>query len=247
MTIQSRTDLNGIRAVGRLVAETLRIMASEVRPGVSTAALDAIARTHATRAGARSAPQLAYGFPGFTCISVNEEIVHGIPGARVIQPGDVMKLDVTLELHGYMADAASTILVPPVSVQSRQLRRCARTALNRALDVARAGEPVRVIGRAIEAEVRRAGFSVVRTLTGHGIGRRIHEPPSVPNYPDPAARELLTDGLVLAVEPMITPVASAVVEEPDGWTLRTSTRVNAVHHEHTIIVRDGYPEVLTAA
>lgn len=247
MTIGSAVDLTGMRAVGRLVAETLRVMERGVRPGVTTQELDEMAEHHARSAGARSAPRLAYRFPGFTCISVNEEIVHGIPGPRVLQPGDVLKLDVTLELNGYIADAAITVLVPPASREARQLRRCARAALEQALSVAHAGREVREIGGAIEAEAHRAGFAVVRELAGHGVGRRIHEAPAVPNYPDPAARRVLTEGLVLAVEPMVTAVPTRVVEEPDGWTLRTENRRLAVHHEHTIVVRRGQPEVLTAA
>ena len=247
MTIGSTTDLTGMRAVGRLVAETLAVMRAAVRPGITTGELDTAAEDFARPRGARSAPQLAYDFPGFTCISVNDEIVHGIPGPRRIRAGDVVKLDVTLELEGYMADSAVTVLVPPVSLEARRLQRCARAALNRALAAAHAGAQLNGIGRAVEAEVRRSGFAVVRELTGHGIGRRIHEEPSVPNYPDPRTQRVLTDGLVLAVEPMVTAVPARAVEEPDGWTLRTHNRALAVHHEHTIVVRHGAPLVLTAA
>src|SRR5919205_3979970 len=132
MTISSDSDLSALRRVGELVARTLDEMRSAVQPGVTTASLDAVAAQFARRHGARSAPQLAYNFPGFTCISVNDEIVHGIPGPRVLQPGDVVKLDVTLELDGYIADAARTVLVPPVAPTARRLQRCARHALNRA-------------------------------------------------------------------------------------------------------------------
>jgi methionyl aminopeptidase len=236
-----------MRAVGRTVADTLRVMAAEVRPGMTTAELDAIGERHARRAGARSAPQLAYDFPGFNCISVNEEIVHGIPGARVVRPGDVVKLDVTLELGGYIADSATTVLVAPVSLEARALRRCARLAFRQGLLAARAGNRVYEISRAIASETRRSGFAVLRGLSGHGVGRRIHEEPSVPNEPEPPVRHLLTDGLVLAVEPMISARPASVVEEADGWTLRTHNRAIAVHHEHTIVVRQGRAEVLTAA
>ena len=246
MTISSDTDLAALRRVGRLVAETIREMRAAVRPGITTAALDRIGEAFARRAGARSAPQLAYDFPGFTCISVNEEIVHGIPGPRVLAPGDVVKLDVTLELDGYMADSAVTVLVPPARPEAKELQRAARIALNRALDAARAGAPLSAIGRAVEQEVRRHGFAVVRELSGHGIGRRIHEPPSVNNYHDPRDRRLLTDGLVIAVEPMVTSRPARVAEAADGWTLRTHDGALAVHHEHTIVVRRGAPIVLTA-
>jgi methionyl aminopeptidase len=246
MTISSESDLAGMRRVGRLVAETLREMRAAVQPGVTTAALDAIGEAFARRSGARSAPQLAYAFPGFTCISVNDEIVHGIPGPRALRPGDVVKLDVTLELDGLMADSAVTVLVPPATPEAKLLQRAARIALNRALDAARAGAPLSNIGRAVEQEVRRQGFAVVRELSGHGIGRRIHEAPSVNNYHDPRDRTLLKDGLVIAVEPMVTMRPARVHEAPDGWTLRTHNGALAVHHEHTIVVRRGAPIVLTS-
>jgi methionyl aminopeptidase len=247
MTISSDTDLAGMQRVGSLVADTLARMRAAVRPGVTTAALDAVGERHARAAGARSAPQITYDFPGFTCISVNDEIVHGIPGPRALEQGDVVKLDVTLELDGYMADSAVTVLVPPVSVEARRLQRAARLALNRALDAARAGRPLRAIGAAVEAAARAEGAAPLRELSGHGIGRRLHEEPSVPNWPDPRAARVLHEGLVLAVEPMLSASACRVVEMRDGWTLRTSNGSIAVHQEHTIMVRRGAPLVLTAA
>jgi len=158
-----------------------------------------------------------------------------------------VKLDVTLELDGYMADSAVTVILPPVSVEARMLQRAARIAFNRGLAVARAGTSLREVGRAVESAARREGAAVVRELTGHGIGRRIHEPPSVPNWADPDVRTVLTEGLVIALEPMLTSAPARVVEEADGWTLRTHNRVLAVHHEHTIVIRRGAPLVLTAA
>jgi methionyl aminopeptidase len=247
MTIQSRSDLEGMRRVGRLVAQTIARMRDAVRPGASTAQLDEAAERFARAAGARSAPQLTYQFPGFTCISVNEQIVHGVPGPRVLAAGDVVKLDVTLELDGYMADSAVTVLVPPVRPEVQRLQRAARVAFNRGLDAARAGRSLREVGQAVEAAARREGTVVLRELAGHGIGRRLHEAPSVPNWADPRASAVLREGLVLALEPMLASEAARVVEEPDGWTLRTHNRVLAVHHEHTIVVRRGAPLVLTAA
>jgi len=247
MTINSQGDLTGMRAVGRLVADTLRVMRDAVRPGITTGELDEIAEDHAKAAGARSAPQLAYNFPGFTCISVNDEIVHGIPGPRVVAAGDVVKLDVTLELDGYIADSAITVLVPPVSPRIEALQKCARTALNQGIAAARVGAQLREIGKAVEQEARRAGFAPIRELTGHGVGLAIHEKPEVPNFDDPSARRLLTDGLVLAVEPMLSAVPTGVVTAVDGWTLRTRGGVIAVHREHTIVIRRGRAEILTAA
>ena len=247
MTISSEPDLAGMRRVGNLVARTIAHMRSEVRPGMTTAELDGVGERFARAEGARSAPQLAYAFPGFNCLSVNDEIVHGVPGARVLRDGDVVKLDVTLELDGYMADSAVTVIIPPVSLEARQLQRAARIAFNKGLAVARAGTTLREVGRAVESAARREGVAVIRELTGHGIGRRIHEPPSVPNWADPDSRTVLTEGLVIALEPMLTTSPTRVVEENDGWTLRTYNRALAVHHEHTIVIRRGAPLVLTQA
>ena len=247
MTVSSTLDVAGLQRVGQLVARTIAHMRASVRPGITTAELDLIGERFARAEGARSAPQLAYDFPGFNCLSVNDEIVHGVPGARVLAEGDVVKLDVTLELDGYMADSAVTVVIPPVSLEARQLQRAARIAFNHGIAVARAGQSLREVGRAVEAAAKREGAVVVRELTGHGIGRRIHEPPSVPNWADPNARTVLTEGLVIALEPMLTSVPVRVVEEADGWTLRTHNRVLAVHHEHTILIRRGAPLVLTLA
>ena len=247
MTISSQSDLSGLRRVGSLVARTLARMRESVRPGVTTAELDVVAERYARAEGARSAPQLTYDFPGFTCISVNEEIVHGVPGARVIGAGDVVKLDVTLELDGLMADSAVTVLVPPVAPDARALQRAARVAFNQGLRVARPGLTLRELGHTVEQAARREGAVVFRELAGHGIGRALHEEPSVPNWGDPEARGSLTEGLVIALEPMLTRRATRVVEERDGWTLRTANRAIAVHHEHTLVIRNGEPLVLTAA
>jgi len=246
MSIESAADLDGMRRVGRVVAITLAEMTAAVRIGLTTTELDAVAASTFKRFGARSAPQLVYGFPGVTCISVNDEIVHGIPGPRRLDAGDVVKVDVTAELGGYIADAATTILLPPIRLNATRLKQAASTALRTALSVARTGEPVSVIGRAVETEASRAGFAVVRELCGHGVGRKIHERPSVPNFEDRFSRDVLTEGLVIAVEPMLSELPSSVVEADDGWTIRTGNGCLAVHEEHTIVVTAGAPLVVTA-
>ncbi|HEX9944718.1 MAG TPA: type I methionyl aminopeptidase [Thermoanaerobaculia bacterium] len=247
MTIGSKEDLAGMTRVGRLVGEALREMKAAVRPGMTTAELDAVGAAWLRRQGARSAPQFTYGFPGFNLISVNEEIVHGVPGARRLAPGDVVKIDVTAELGGYIADAAVTVLLPPASPAGRKLRKCVRSAFERGLGAARAGRPVTDIGRAVEGEVRRHGFSVIRNLCGHGVGRTIHEAPQVPNFYDRSVRDVLTEGLVITIEPMVSAAPARTVQEPDGWTVRTHNRSLAAHHEHTIVITRGEPLVLTAA
>jgi methionyl aminopeptidase len=247
MTIRTTAELDGMKRVGRLVGRALRDMQRAARPGMTTADLDAVGAEVLERHGARSAPRITYDFPGFNCISVNEEIVHGVPGARVLAPGDVVKIDVTAELDGYIADSARTVLLPPVAPEGRKLRACAEAAFGRGLRAARAGNPVAEIGRAVEAEVRRHGFSVVRGLDGHGVGRALHEEPVVPNYYSPDTAGRLAEGLVIALEPIISARPTRVVSERDGWTVRTHDRCLAAHYEHTVVITRGAPLVLTAA
>jgi methionyl aminopeptidase len=247
MTIQSTNDLAGMRAAGALVAQALREMRSVVEPGMSTEQLDDIGATFLRRRGARSAPQLTYDFPGFNCISVNDEVVHGVPGPRVLRPNDVLKIDVTAELDGYFADAAITVVLPPGTARANGLAQCAEAAFMKAVKVAGARVPVAELGRAVEAEVKRWGYSVVRDLCGHGVGRGLHEEPSVPNYFSPFTRGRLENGMVIALEPIICESPSEVFEDDDGWTIRTTTGCLAAHYEHTIVIREGRAEVLTAA
>jgi methionyl aminopeptidase len=247
MTISSKEDLAGMTRVGRLVGEAIREMKAAARPGMTTAELDAVGASWLRRQGARSAPQLTYNFPGFNLISVNEQIVHGVPGPRRLEPGDVVKIDVTAELGGYIADAAVTVVLPPISPTARKLRKCVRAAFEQGLGVARPGNRVSEIGRVVDKEVRRHGFSVLRNLCGHGVGRTIHEAPSVPNFYDPGVRDVLTEGMVIALEPMISAEPARIVQESDGWTIRTHNRSLAAHYEHTVVISRGQPLVLTAA
>jgi methionyl aminopeptidase len=246
VSIKSESDLSGLRAAGRVVRHVIDAMRAALRPGITTGELDEIAGRVLREHDARSAPKLVYGFPGEACISVNEEAVHGIPGGRVIEEGDLVKLDVTVEKDGYMADAAITVAVPPIDDQRLHLIRTARSAFYRGMAAARAGRRVRDIGWAVEKHVRGEGFSVIRELGGHGIGRSIHEEPSVPNFPAPDNGVRLTDGLVITIEPIIAAMSGRVVEEPDGWTIRTRDRSPVAHFEQTIVITRGMPIVLTA-
>ncbi len=245
MSINEPEELEALRAAGAVVRRVLEAMKREVRPGVTTAQLDAIGAAVMAENGARSAPATVYKFPGSNCISLNEEAVHGVPGQRELRPGDLLKLDVTIEKDGFMADAAETVPVGEVTPEAQRLIACARRAFEKAMLVARAGFRVSEIGRAVEREVRRDGFSVIRELGGHGIGRTIHEQPRIPNYPDPEARELLTEGLVIAVEPIIAAGSGRTILAEDGWTMKTADRRPAAHYEHTIVVTKGAPLLLT--
>ena len=246
MSIESPADLAALREVGRITRQTLDALERRVRAGVTTGELDAVAAAVFAKHGARSAPALVYGFPATVLISVDDEVVHGVPGARRLKRGDLVKLDVTVEKDGYVADAARTVIVGTGSETARRLVACVRAAFRSACTVARAGTRVNEIGRAVEREVRRHGFTVVQGLTGHGVGRTIHEAPSVPNYFDRRQRDVLTDGLVLTIEPIISARPCRAVDDRDGWTIRTSDGSLAAHYEETIVITSGAPIVLTA-
>jgi methionyl aminopeptidase len=248
MTIETPRDLQSILAIGRIVGQTLRYMREQLRPGMTTQELDQLAQQFLQRHHARSAPALAVGFPATTCISINEEAAHGIPSARRIQPGDLVKLDVSAELNGYYADAAITVAVPPVPAARQRLCDCAATALQAAIAAAQVGQPLHRIGRAAEQVAQRHGYCIVRALHGHGIGRGLHEAPtSIPQFYDPAATQRLTEGLVLAIEPHITAGQPGVAEQPDGWTIATRDHSPVAAYEHTIIVTKNQPIIVTAA
>jgi methionyl aminopeptidase len=246
VSINTPEELEAMRAAGAVVHRMIEAMKQEVRPGVTTAELDEVGAGVMRRHGAQSAPALVYGFPGTNCISLNDEAVHGIPGDRAVQEGDLVKLDVTVEKDGFMADAAVTVAVGTVPEESRRLIACAEQAFAKAMLVARAGFRVSEIGRVVEREVRKSGFSVIRDLGGHGIGRTIHEEPRVPNYPDPEASQILTEGLVITVEPIIAAGSGRAILAKDGWTVRTADRLPSAHYEHTLVITKGEPMLLTA-
>jgi methionyl aminopeptidase len=245
MSIETPEELEQMKTVGRVVADAIRVMRGHARAGITTRELDEVGARVFARAGARSGPKLDYGFPGTNCISVNDEAVHGIPGRRRLQRGDLVKLDVTAELDGFYADACVSVPInAPRSVV--KLAAASRTALNRALRTARAGVPINHVGRVIAASVEADGYSVCPDLMGHSIGRRIHEQPNIPNYDAPGFAQPLTDGLVITIEPIIAAGRGTVAEARDGWTIKTTDRTYAAHSEHTIIVTNCAPLILTA-
>lgn len=247
MSIESERDLEALKRAGRVVALALQAMRAAVREGISTAELDRIAARVLRDHGARSAPQVVYDFPASVCISVNEEAVHGVPGARRLQKGDLVTLDVTVELDGYYADAAVTVGVPPLSDVAQRLMDCAEAAFWHAAAAARAGERLAAVGGKVEAEVKRHGFQVLRDVCGHGIGRSIHEPPRVCNFYNPWEWSRLTEGLVIALEPIISVSARGTQTGGDGWTLVSADGSLTAHFEHTLAITGGEPLLLTAA
>jgi methionyl aminopeptidase len=247
MSIESPEELVALQEVGHICALALRDMKQHIRPGMTTAQLAEIGAKVMRANSARSAPALVYGLPAEILISVNDEAVHGIPGPRRIETGDLVKLDVTFEKGGFMGDAAITVPVAPASGESHRLARCAERAFQRAMRVARAGNRISQIGREVEREVKRSGFSVIRELAGHGIGRTIHEPPSIPNFEERGNPALLTAGLVITVEPIIAAGVGRTKTATDGWTECTVDGSFAAHFEHTLVITATAPILLTAA
>jgi methionyl aminopeptidase len=246
MSIRSQRDFDKLRAIGRIVRLALDRTAAAVRPGVTTRELDEIGARVLADHGAESAPPKVYGFPGALCISVNDEAIHGVPGDRVIRAGDLIKLDLVAEKDGYYADAAVSLTAGEPNALAAALIRCAETAFRLACDVARAGSRVYEIGRAVEAETRRCGFQVIRELCGHGVGKTIHEAPSVPNYCDTRYRARLTQGLVITIEPIVAAGRGRGELQDDCWTIRTADRSWSAHYEHTLVITKGAPILLTA-
>jgi len=241
----SKKDIDAMRRVGRIVGLTIQEMKRNLEAGMTAAELDQIGEAFMNKLGARSAPRLVYDFPGGTCISINEETVHTVPGDRVIHPGDLVTLDVTAELDGYIADSAITVAMPPASRAARELAQCAETALRKALQVARAGQPINRIGRTVETHVRRCGFAIIPNLSGHGLGKTIHEDPVVPNFYHRRLRQPLQEGLVIAIEPIISAGGKGVVTEADDWTVSASDGSLTAHFEHTVIITKGRPIIVT--
>ncbi len=248
---KSKTEREEMRAAGALVAEILATLTRAVRPGVTTAELDALAASELKRAGAASNFKGNHGglyFPGVICASVNEEVVHGIPGPRVLKEGDIISIDFGAVLNGWHGDSATTVPVGAISPKAERLLKVTQDALQKGIEQARAGKRVQDIGRAVQQYVEAQGFSVVRQYVGHGIGREMHEDPQVPNYVDEHQRNpQLLPGMVLAIEPMVNAGRAATRVLADKWTVVTADGSLSAHFEHTVAITDGEPDILTVA
>lgn len=246
MTADSNKDIQHLKAIGQICAEALRRMQGATRAGMTTRELDEIGRTFLEAEGARSAPQVMYKFPGATCISVSPVIAHGIPNDHVLREDELIHIDVSAELDGYYADTGASLVVSKGERRFAKLIEATKATLTKALRAAKAGNPLNGISRAVQTEARKRGYNVIYDLTGHGIGRKLHEEPrEVLNYYNPSDRRILNEGLVLAVEPFLTTGIGRVTQERDGWSLRTSDKAIAAQFEHTIIVTKNEPIILT--
>lgn len=248
MTIGSEDELEKLKVAGRVVAQTLKAMGEALEPGITTRELDQIGRRLLDQAGARSAPELTYGFPGATCISVGPDVAHGIPGDRAIAAGDLVNIDVSAEIDGFFGDTGASFAVPPVAPRVERLCRDGRRALWTGIRAVRAGGELGAIGRSIEAFADRNGYSLIKNLASHGVGSALHEEPKeIPTWSEPRDRRRIGEGLVFTIEPFLSLGDDWVDETGDGWTLRPTHRTPTVQYEHTLVATRRGPMVLTLA
>jgi len=246
MSIETEKDLIALRKIGRIVANCLQAMGRALEPGMTTAELDGIGRKFLEFHGARSAPELTYNFPGATCISVNEQAAHGIPGAKILRAADLVNIDVSAELDGYFADTGGSFIIPPESKLKQNLCRVTKRALELALREARAGRRINVIGRAIQTEAHRNNLTVIENLGSHGVGRALHEEPGfIPGFYDAKDKRVLQENQVITIEPFLSTGAKEVFDTGDGWTLATSGHHLTAQYEHTLVITKGRPLIMT--
>ena len=247
ITIKSAQDIERMRAAGRVVEETLLLLEQSVRIGITTAELDRIADTFIRSKGAYPTFLNYNGYPKSICISVNDEVVHGIPGKRKLKDGDIVSCDVGSTLDGFVGDAARTFLVGDVPQETQDLVRITRECFFEGLKYCRVGYRISDISKAIQKHAESHGYGVVRELVGHGVGRKLHEDPEVPNYYSPRARQRLEAGMTIAVEPMINLGTAKIWQLDDGWTVTTQDGKPSAHYENSIAITDGDPILLTCS
>lgn len=246
MIADNENDIKQLKAIGKICALALKKMMKHAQPGITTAELDDIGSEFLKSEGATSAPQAMYKFPGATCISVSPIIAHGIPGSYTLKEGDLINIDVSAELDGYFGDTGASMVVAKRIPEIEKMLAAGKAVLEKAVQAARAGEPLNGIGQTVQQEAKQKGYNVIYDLTGHGIGKKLHEDPSaIYNFHQPDDRRILQEGWVLAIEPFLTTGRGRVVEEKDRWSLRTVDRAVAVQFEHTVIVTKDKPIILT--
>ncbi len=245
ISYKSERELNYMRDAGKLVALTHKELEKAVKPGVSTKELDNIAEQFIVKHGGRPAFKGLYGFPATICASVNEEVVHGIPGLRKLENGDIISIDLGAEINGYFGDATITHQVGEISKTAEELINVTEQSLYAGIEQAVNGNRLSDISHAVQSYVEERGFSVVRDYVGHGIGSKLHEDPQVPNFGSPGRGPRLKEGMTLAIEPMVNEGTYEVQTLPNNWTVVTGDRKLSAHFEHTIAITDDVPEILT--
>jgi methionyl aminopeptidase len=248
MVVSNDTELQKLKDIGRICAVTLQKMAAAMEPGMTTAELDRIGRRLMEDAGAQSAPETCYSFPGATCISVNEEVAHGIPGPRVLQPGDLVNIDVSAVKDGYFGDTGASFVLPPSAGRTEKLCRDGKRALWTGLNHVRSGQPYARIGQAIGAFAAKNRYTLIQNLASHGVGLSLHEEPTeLATWPDPAERRIIEDGQVFTVEPFLSLGAQWAEGSDDLWTLLAEPKALTVQFEHTVVATKNGPIILTLA
>ncbi|RXZ77600.1 type I methionyl aminopeptidase [Paenibacillaceae bacterium] len=247
MTIGSQNDIDGLKEIGKIVALTISEMKRHTRVGITTKELDDIGGQFLKSHGAVPAPKTTYNFPGNTCISINHEVAHGIPGNRIIQPGDLINIDVSAELGGYYADAGHSFPIAPYEPSLMRLCQYTHNTMMKVISSLKHGVKLNEIGRIIEFEAKKGGYNVIKNLCSHGIGKSLHETPTdiLPTY-NKHDKRVLKEGLVITIEPFLSTGAGYVVEPTDGWTLCVPDKSFVAQHEHTIIVTKNQPIIVTA-
>lgn len=243
--IKSEEEIALIREAGRAVGQVLKILAREAKPGVKGKQLDKIVRKEFAARGVKPTFLHYQGYPASVCISVNDEVVHGIPGERELREGDIISIDLGATYEGFVGDAAITVGIGRISNEAASLIRTTESALHEGIAAARAGVPLGAVSHAIQAEVEREGFAVVREYVGHGVGRNMHEDPQIPNFGPSGRGPILRKGMVLALEPMVNAGDWRTRRHDDGWTVSTLDGRLSAHFEHTIAITDGDAEIMT--
>ena len=243
--IKNHNEIALMKKAGKIVGETLLLLEKEVKPGVTTADLDRMAEEFITKHGAKPSFKGLYGFPSSLCISVNEQVIHGFPGTYVLEEGDIVSIDCGALFDGFHGDAARTFPVGNISVDAQKLIDITKESFFQGIKFAKEGNKLTDISYGIQSYVEAAGFSVVRDFVGHGIGRKVHEDPNVPNFGKPGRGPKLIEGMVLAIEPMVNAGTHKVKTLKDGWTVVTTDSSLSSHYENTVAILSDGPEILT--
>lgn len=245
--IKNAEDVESMRAAGRIAGEALRAAGKAAAPGITTRELDEIVRRTIQSLGAKPSFLGYRGFPASACVSVNDEVIHGIPGGRRLKQGDIVSIDIGAFYNGFHGDTAATFPVGDVSAEAMRLIEVTRGCFDAALEFAREGYRISDISRAVQSAAEGAGCGVVRDFTGHGVGRALHEDPDVPNFVTESRGVRLIPGMTIAIEPMINMGTGDIFIERNGWTVRTADGRLSAHHEHTVLITSGAPVLLTEA
>lgn len=246
MTIENEEQLERLRVIGRIVAQVRDAMGAALEPGMTTKELDELGRALLDKAGARSAPELTYDFPGATCISIFPNIAHGIPGAEIMQAGDLINIDVSAEKDGFFGDTGASFVVGQPTAKQERLMRDGKRAMWAGINQVRAGAPMREIGRAIQSFADKNRYTLIRNLASHGVGGALHEEPgSLPTWYDASERRRIEEGLVFTIEPFLSMGSEWAIEGGDEWTLRADTAKPTVQYEHMLVATKNGALVLT--